>query len=214
MIRRLVAVVAQLPPSGRPTVTVAATDASATEAGVTTGRFAVSRTGSTAAALTAPTAPGGGGRYAPSTAARVGRVFRPSGRRRRSRSGGAPGVRRSARPPDGRRHGAKSCKAADTPLPFAAPTVDIASVRVARRLTRAGADFARCLHAPGHCGDGADRARAQADDPGGKGASKWNGECRECGESPPWIGYWTVRVTPSPTGRPSNSTRSRAGGFA
>ena len=52
MIRQLVAVVAQPPPGGRPTVTVATTDASATEAGVTTGRFAVSRTGSTAGALT------------------------------------------------------------------------------------------------------------------------------------------------------------------
>ena len=40
------------PPSGLPTVTVAATDPTATEAGVTTGTVVVSRTGSTAAALT------------------------------------------------------------------------------------------------------------------------------------------------------------------
>ena len=47
MIRKLVAVAPNLP-----SVTVAATDPTATEAGVTTGTFAVSRTGSTAAALT------------------------------------------------------------------------------------------------------------------------------------------------------------------
>ena len=48
MIRRLVGMVVPL----LPTVTVAAADPTATEAGVTTGTFAVSRTGSTAAALT------------------------------------------------------------------------------------------------------------------------------------------------------------------
>jgi hypothetical protein len=48
MIRQLVGVVVPV----LPTVTVAATDPTATEAGVTTGMFAVSRTGSTAAALT------------------------------------------------------------------------------------------------------------------------------------------------------------------
>ena len=47
MIRKLVAVAPNLP-----SVTVTATDPTATEAGVTTGTFAVSRTGSTAAALT------------------------------------------------------------------------------------------------------------------------------------------------------------------
>ena len=39
----------EVPP---PTVTIAATDATATEAGLTTGTFTVSRTGSTTAALT------------------------------------------------------------------------------------------------------------------------------------------------------------------
>jgi hypothetical protein len=48
MIRQLLAAVAP----ALPTVTVVATDPTATEAGVTTGTFAVSRTGSTAAALT------------------------------------------------------------------------------------------------------------------------------------------------------------------
>lgn len=38
--------------ASKPTVTVTATDASATEAGLTTGKFIISRTGSTAAALT------------------------------------------------------------------------------------------------------------------------------------------------------------------
>jgi concanavalin A-like lectin/glucanase superfamily protein/glucose/sorbosone dehydrogenase/Calx-beta domain-containing protein len=48
MIRRLAAATAP----ALPTVTVAATDATATEAGATTGTFAVSRSGSTASALT------------------------------------------------------------------------------------------------------------------------------------------------------------------
>src|SRR5207253_444306 len=75
MIRELVGVVAP----NQPSVTVTATDGTATEAGPTTGTFAVSRTGSTAAALTVNYTVGGSATPGSDYTALSGSVTIPAG---------------------------------------------------------------------------------------------------------------------------------------